>query len=158
MLGSMMFALLLAAPAGAAGLSSADEAAAFTAAGFKRAGGHWAACGEPGTASYTPGAIDRVADLNGDGRTEAVITEGSSYCFGMTGTGYSLVSKQADGRWKLIAGGAGIPSFLSTRGAGGWPDIQIGGPGFCFPVERWNGKAYALNRHEYEGKPCKPSR
>lgn len=158
MLGSMMSALLLAAPAGAGGLSNADAAAAFTAAGFKRAGGQWAACGDPGTASYTPGTIDRVADLNGDGRPEAVITEGSGFCFGMTGMGYSLVSKQADGRWKLMTGGAGIPSFLSTRGAGGWPDIQIGGPGFCFPVERWNGKAYALNRHEYEGKPCKPSR
>ena len=36
----------------------------------------------------------------------------------------------------------------------GWPDIQVGGPGFCFPVLRWNGKEYILNRHEYEGKPC----
>ena len=40
---------------------------------------------------------------------------------------------------------------------GGWPDIQMGGPGFCFPVWRWNGSAYALNRFEYEGKRCKPS-
>ena len=32
---------------------------------------------------------------------------------------------------------------------------QMGGPGFCFPVWRWNGKAYALNRFEYEGKRCK---
>jgi len=47
---------------------------------------------------------------------------------------------------------------LKTRGAGGWPDILVGGPGFCFPVERWNGKAYELHRFEYEGKRCKPQR
>ena len=48
-----------------------------------------------------------------------------------------------------------MPDFLATKGVGGWPDIEMGGPGFCFPVWRWNGKAYALNRFEYEGKPCK---
>jgi hypothetical protein len=49
-----------------------------------------------------------------------------------------------------------MPNFLATKGVGGWPDIEMGGPGFCFPVWRWNGKAYALNRFEYEGKRCKP--
>ncbi|MFP5403517.1 MAG: hypothetical protein ACLGG2_02365 [Gammaproteobacteria bacterium] len=38
------------------------------------------------------------------------------------------------------------------------PDISIGGPGFCFPVVRWNGKACALHRCEYAGKRCKPPR
>ena len=51
-----------------------------------------------------------------------------------------------------------MPDFLATKGVGGWPDIEMGGPGFCFPVWRWNGKAYALNRFEYEGKRCKPER
>jgi hypothetical protein len=51
-----------------------------------------------------------------------------------------------------------MPDFLATKGTGGWPDIQLGGPGFCFAVMRWNGKGYALNRFEYEGKRCKPSR
>jgi hypothetical protein len=46
-------------------------------------------------------------------------------------------------------------SFLTTKGVGGWPDIEIGGPGFCFPVERWNGKQYVLHRYEYEGKRCR---
>jgi hypothetical protein len=47
---------------------------------------------------------------------------------------------------------------LKTKGKDGWPDISVGGPGFCFPVQRWNGKAYELNRCEYEGKRCKPPR
>lgn len=138
-------------------LSAADEAAAFKAASYSRVGKEWRSdCGDPGTASYSPGAVDLVRDLNGDGLPEAVLTEGGTYCYGNTGQGYSVVSKQPNGSWKLITGGIGIPSFLATKGIGGWPDIEIGGPGFCFPVERWNGKAYVLNRHQYEGKRCTP--
>lgn len=146
---------LLAAPAT---LSPADTAAAFRAAGFQRVDGHWQACGDPGSAGYTPGAIEQVTDLDGDGHPEAVLTEGSAACFGMAGTGYSLVSKQPDGRWRLIDQREGIVTVLKTRASGGWPDLEIGGPGFCFPVLRWNGRAYTLHRHQYEGKRCTPPR
>ena len=138
-------------------LSETDRSAAFRAAGFDQVDGQWQACGDPGTASYTPGQIDDVRDLNGDSRPEAVITEGSVFCFGSTEMGYSLVSKQADGSWQLITDGAGIPTALATKGVAGWPDLEIGGPGFCFPVERWNGREYALRGHQYEGKPCQPN-
>jgi len=139
-------------------LSPADEAAAFRAAGFSRVGKQWHSdCGDPGTAGYAPGAIEQLRDLNGDGRPEAVLTESSSYCYGATGQGYSVVSKQADGSWKQITGGTGIATILATKGVGGWPDIEIGGPGFCFPVQRWNGKAYVFNRYQYDGKRCKPA-
>jgi len=33
---------------------------------------------------------------------------------------------------------------LPTKGADGWPDISVGGPWFCFPVERWSSNEYAL--------------
>src|SRR3546814_10309317 len=69
-----------------------------------------------------------------------------------------LLSKQPNGGWRMMDGGQGIPEFLATKGAGGWPDISIGGPGFCFPVVRWNGKEYAIHRHQYEGKACRPNR
>lgn len=139
------------------GLSPADTSAAFKAAGFTLKGRQWRQCDDPSPAS-TPGELAEVRDLNGDGRPEALIVEGGSFCYGNTGAGYTLVSKQADGRWKKLAGGTGMASFLSTKGKDGWPDIEVGGPGFCFPVERWNGKAYVLNRHQYQGKPCKPGR
>ena len=107
-----------------------------------------------GTASYSPGAIETFGDLNGDGLPEAVVTEGGTYCYGNTGVGYSLVTKRGTGKWSLVTSGTGILQFLETKGADGWPDIEIGGPGFCFPVERWNGKEYKLKRYQYEGKAC----
>lgn len=140
-------------------LQATDETAAFKAAGFTKRGGVWrSACNDPGTGSYEPGRIDKVADINGDGMPEAVLTEGGTYCYGNTGQGFWLVSKLANGSWKLIANDTGIPEFLKTKGVDGWPDISVGGPGFCFPIERWNGREYKLQRWEYEGKACKPPR
>jgi hypothetical protein len=141
-------------PSDAHALSPDDETAAFRAAGFLQEGGVWRACGDPGTEGYMPGEISSAADVNGDGLPEAVITETSSFCFGMTGMGYSLVSKQKDGSWKVLSGGPGIPTFLESKGADGWPDIEVGGPGFCFPVLRWNGTEYKVDRHQYQGKLC----
>jgi hypothetical protein len=147
-----------AAKAGAVSLAAADEAAAFQAAGFKKRGGAWRNCDAPAGASSTPGAIEQTADLNGDGLPEVVIIEGGTFCYGHTGQAFWLVSKLANGSWKLITNNTGIPEFLATKGVDGWPDVSVGGPGFCFPVERWNGKAYRLQRWEYEGKACKPPR
>jgi hypothetical protein len=127
-------------------LSPADTAAAFKAAGYKLQGSKWMGCAE--------GTVSEVRDINGDGLPDALISESGTECHGMTGEGYHLVSKQPGGTWKLMSGGTGVPLFLKT-GAKGWPDLQVGGPGFCFPVLRWTGQAYDLNRYEYEGKRCK---
>lgn len=151
---------VLAAPAPATApvprtLTPADRAAAFRAAGFERVGQAWRACEDTGPA-YTPGEIEQVVDLNADGRPEAIIVEGSAMCFGNTGMSYTVVSKQPDGSWKLITGGIGLVTVLATRGVGGWADLEIGGPGFCFPVHRWNGREYDVQRHQYRGKACRP--
>jgi hypothetical protein len=60
------------------------------------------------------------------------------------------------GQWKVMVQSQGMAEFLKTRGIANMPDISIGGPGFCFPVMRWNGNAYVENRFEYDGKRCKP--
>ena len=159
--GLLLILLAAAVPAAShaeARLSAADEAAAFRAAGFKRIAGKWQACGDPGSASYEPGRIDEMRDINGDGRPDAVIVEGSAACFGMVGQGFTIVSKQANGTWLPIVSRPGIPTILPRRTAAGWPDIEIGGPGFCFPVQRWTGRAYQTYRYQYEGKPCRPPR
>ena len=159
---ALMLTMPQAAEAGAdVMLSEADKAALFKAAGAVQRKGIWVICEPPadsGAPASSGAVIDMVRDLNGDGRPEAVVSDGGTYCYGFAGTGFQLLSQQANGGWKVMAGSNGIPEFLKTQGKGGWPDISIGGPGFCFPVQRWNGKTYELNRFEYEGKRCKPPR
>lgn len=135
-------------------VKSISDEEIFAAAGFVRSDGAWHKCGDPGTLSYEPGAIMERGDFNNDGHPDALVTEGGTYCFGMAGMGYTLVSRNQYGNWVIMDERIGIPEFLSTKGAEGWPDIEVGGPGFCFPVLRWNEKEYALNRTEYEGLPC----
>jgi hypothetical protein len=133
-------------------LQAADEAAAFKTAGFKRRGGKWRSdCEDPDSS----GAIESADDLNGDGLPDVVITESGTLCYGNTGQRFWLVSKLANGGWRLMTSSLGIPEFLKTKGVEGWPDVLVGGPGFCFPAERWNGKEYKLHRWEYDGKVCK---
>lgn len=150
-------------PAGAkpaaAPMPNDPDAPIFLAAGFKWQNRRWeSGCdeGDPETGnSYGPGHIDERRDLNGDGHVDAVISEGGIYCYGNTGQAYWIVAGQPGGGWRLMTHEVGIPDFRPTRGTGGWPDILIGGPGFCFPKTRWNGKEYQVIGHEYEGKPCK---
>lgn len=152
-----MLATLLIAAAASPAPPAAERSAIFTAAGFVRRGVDWRTrnCEGMEGASYTPGAIDDYRDLNGDGHPEAVVSEGSSNCYGNTETHFWLLSKQASGTWKLIYNETAVPEFLKSKGVGGWPDILLGGPGFCFPVLRWNGKAYVDHGQQYEGKPCR---
>ncbi len=112
-------------------LSAKDKSAAFQAAGFRLVENHWRSC-DDSSAVYEPGAIEEVRDINGDGLPEAVITESSVLCYGNTGFGFSLVSKQPDRSWKLVFKGTGILTFLTTHSKEGWPDIEIGGPVFAF--------------------------
>lgn len=145
------------AEAAIAALSSADESTVFKLTGFKRKGKRWVqeGCDDPSSSTYQAGSVSELRDLNGDGRPEVVLTEGGTFCYGNTGQGFWLLSQQAGGAWQLMSRHQGLPEFLSSKGKDGFPDILIGGPGLCFPVERWNGRAYQLQRWEYEGKPCK---
>lgn len=138
--------LWMIAAAAAAEAPPPERAKIFRAAGFAQRNGRWEGCGDPGTAAYEPGRIEHYGDLNGDGRPEAVVTEGSSYCFGNTGTGFTLLTRAATGAWRKLHQSQGVATFLKTR-ANGWPELEVGGPGFCFPVLRWNGMAFA--RHRY---------
>ena len=153
-----MLETLLMLFAAAASPAPAEQAAIFKAAGFSRLGAEWKSgnCDGAESESYEPGRIDAYRDLNGDGHPEAVVIEGGAICYGMTGIHFWLLSKQSSGAWHRIHDETAMPGFMETKGASGWPDIEMGGPGFCFPIWRWNGRAYLLNRFEYEGKRCKP--
>lgn len=148
----IVVAVLVAAGAAQAQVSPADRAGAFKAAGVKP--GKWVDRESGAECQYAIEA-DGVKDLNGDGRPDIVITGSGTYCYGNTGQGYFITEKTAAGTWRLIDQNQGIPTFLATRGVGGWPDIEVGGPGFCFPIVRYNGKAYAfLRSKEYQRGAC----
>lgn len=132
------------APATPAAVSAADTAAAFKAGGFAPTRGKYLACDKSQELQI------EIRDVNGDGRADAIITDSGLECFGNTGQGWTLVTKEASGAWKKLHESQGIPDFLPTRGQGGWPDVVNGGPGFCFPVLRWNGAAYAISRWKAE--------
>ena len=131
-------------------LPAADVDALLRAGGYTRTAEGWSGC--DGMAQVSP-AESRIADLNGDGRPEAVIVSTGLPCYGGTETGFHILTPVAGG-WKTITDEPGVPTFLDARGAEGFPDIEVGGPGFCFPVERWDGHEYRMIRRQYDGKPC----
>jgi hypothetical protein len=88
-------------------------------------------------------AIDYEAeavDLNGDGRLE-VLTQEFGSCFGRAGVQMNLYIQAPGGQWQAQFGFPGSPKLLKTR-SHGYPDIEVLGPGTCFPVWRYNGRAY----------------
>ena len=81
--------------------------------------------------------------MNKDGKEEIFVQFGNSYTSGNTETSISLFIKNTSGAYKNHLGFPGtLPDALSSVSQG-YPDLLIGGPGFEFPVLRWNGKTYA---------------
>jgi hypothetical protein len=86
--------------------------------------------------------IDTI-DLNADGKFEVFVFVAGS-CYGAAGAELSLFIRDNKGQLQMNLGfPAGGYKLLSTRHMG-YPDIEIGGPGFCFPVWRWNGSKYDI--------------
>ena len=141
-----MMILILSAAAAMQPLSAADRTAIYNAAGF--AGGR--GC------EGRPVEIE-ARDINGDGKLDAIVTDNGISCYGGDETGFALLTRAAPGTWTLLHQSPGIPTFLAAQ-ANGWPELEVGGQGFCFPVLRWNGKEFANARMQYEGKPCRPQR
>jgi len=127
-------------------VADADRKAAFQAAGFKLVGDQWrSGCEDPGTASYTPGAME-VQDVNKDGRPEIWITEGGVFCYGNTGQGFWLMARDSSDRWVTMIQDTGVHGTLAAVHHG-WPDIEVGGPGFDeFPSYRFDGNKYVRSK------------
>lgn len=85
-------------------------------------------------------------DLNRDGIEELFVVYGNSFTSGHTGSSVVLFIKNAAGQYESNLGFPGTaPDVLPTTSKG-YPDLVIGGPGFSYPVWRWNGKKYDLLR------------
>lgn len=111
--------------------------------------------GDEQDCTLTKHNIEFVKDINGDNAPEVLITDSNVFKYGVTGTGFSLLSQNKSSYQVLIGEMAGIYQPLATRGKNGYPDVMVGGRGFCFGVWRYDGKQYTLNRHAtFDGKVC----
>ncbi len=102
--------------------------------------------------ALNPGTGDiqiETADLNGDKKPEVVVSLGSTCMFGFAGTGVSLFIQRAPGQWQSHKLGTGVFVVQETRHKG-YADVMIGGPGFCQPILRWDGKTYVFDRNQAE--------
>ena len=72
-----------------------------------------------------------------------LISSQGDFCATAAGVFMNLYIKNPNGQWKPQFGFPGVYTVLTTKNKG-YPDIEIGGPRTCFPVWRWNGRAYAI--------------
>ncbi|MDX2169977.1 MAG: hypothetical protein SF182_23105 [Deltaproteobacteria bacterium] len=94
-----------------------------------------------------------IKDLDGDGVDEVLITYGNTCMSGMAGSSVILFIRDQSGHYRSELGFPGvIAETRPPKGGTGYPDFVIGGPGFCFPVWHWNGKAYVHLRDEAQEK------
>lgn len=140
----------------AAALTPAQREALFRAAGMQPVGERWTGCPDDDSGQSTA-EITMVRDLNGDGRPEAAIADGGTFCNGHAGMSSTVLTQDADGSWSVVYRNQGFVNFLISRGTDNFPDIEAGLPSFCFPYFRWNGTDYAkIAQLDEAGRACQP--
>ncbi|MDA1074353.1 MAG: hypothetical protein O3A63_06275 [Proteobacteria bacterium] len=92
----------------------------------------------------------RLDDLNSDGDPELMINGGNACSAGSTGAVLWLFGRGADGRFRLVLTTIALGYQLARHRAEGYPDLVLGGPGFCHAVWRWTGTEYAFDHTEPE--------
>lgn len=138
--------LLLAVPCAAAGFSPAELASIYKGAGYTVRGNKPVGCDAADPSWPRSSFHVEAVDLNGDGKPEAIVSEGNVACYGRDEMGFHVVARNADGSWRRLASDSGGTMVLKTRHKG-WLDIEYGGPGMQKqPVLIWNGKAYTSRR------------
>lgn len=133
---------------------------AFISAGFTNIDGDWISeCGLMAletNSPYTFASVSEIIDFNGDNLDDLVITDGGSFCAGMSGVESYILISMPDGGWKLEFKASGSLKILDRSSTTNWLEFTVGGPGFCFPVFgrlEANSK-YQIVRHEYSGELC----
>ncbi|MGE0030647.1 MAG: hypothetical protein AB7T20_05980 [Steroidobacteraceae bacterium] len=99
-------------------------------------------CGEPASASV------EFRDMNADGRQEVLVIFGNSCTSGHTGSSAALFIRDPNGSLQANLGFPAASADPLPEKNQGYPDLLIGGPGFCFGVWRWNGSAYDHLRND----------
>jgi hypothetical protein len=93
-------------------------------------------------------AVVTFSDWNGDGNKEVLVIFGNSCTSGMAGSSAVLFIKDSAGQYQPNLGFPASSAEPQSTSNLGYPDLLIGGPGFCFPLWRWNGTAYDFLKSE----------
>lgn len=98
-------------------------------------------------------------DINGDGVNEievaaspAELGNGASSCYGHVGQNIYLLISAGRDKWDQAFGFDAVALEYLPRGSGQMPDVQIGGPGFCFPIWRFYKGSYGIWKTCRDGK------
>ena len=83
-----------------------------------------------------------ITDMNKDGNEEVFIVMQSSALFGNKEQDFMLYIKNSKGNFVKDPDLSGGIAMILTSKNSGYPDIAVGGPGFDFPICRWDGKKY----------------
>ena len=86
--------------------------------------------------------VAEVVDLNADGQHEVFVSWGNSCLSGHTGRSLTLFIKDRAGKYQYQLGFPAVGYETLEAGVDGYPDLLIGGPGFCFPIWAWDGENY----------------
>lgn len=119
---------------------SDNEAAALAAMGFQKQGADYVdeACSQPVQAQFSS------VDIGGEfGEVMQVIAGGP--CFGAAGAMTALVDF-VDGKPNVVFSDLCYGVTVLAEANAGVHDIQLGVPGFEYPVMRWGGQAYVFSR------------
>lgn len=96
------------------------------------------------------GTFAQVADqrdLNRDGVNELIVytwVEGASGCLGSVGQEVDLLISDGSGGWSRNLGYDTHGLNFFDRPDSDWPDIELSGPGFCFPIWRYHAGEYGI--------------
>lgn len=99
-------------------------------------------CGQPLGYAVT------FRDLNGDGEDEVILDHGNTCTVGTTGTRVTVFVRGADGAFAAHLGIPGMIAEIRDSPDGGFAQLLLGGPGFCFGLWGWDGETYAHVRNE----------
>lgn len=130
---------------GKTGLTPAQQNAIFKELGFKLSRDKKEFVVAEGE-DYPFAATAYTTDLNKDKVPEIFVVYGNTFTSGGTGQSVAIFIKDAAGRYQLVLGVPSTSPQILTTTNKGYPDLLLGGPGFEYPVMRWDGKYYDNHR------------
>jgi len=87
-------------------------------------------------------------DLDGDGVDEVVVDYGNSCTSGGAGRSVAVFRRGVDLVPRTVLHLPGLLVEVRPTTGSAFPELVIGGPGFCFGVWAWNGERYDHARNE----------